>query len=68
LPIGNILSEGASSPLISEKSPEVRKEAIQQIVKAQRGREEGLFGMHTAVGDLICISSGVKLQNKNLVA
>ena len=28
------LSERASRPLISEKSPEVRKEAIQQIVKA----------------------------------
>ena len=27
------LSEGASCPLISEKSPEVRKEAIQQKVK-----------------------------------
>jgi len=34
LPIGNILSDGALSPLISEPSPEVRKEAIQQIVKA----------------------------------
>ena len=33
LPIGNIVSEGASRPLISEKSPEVRKEAIHQIVR-----------------------------------
>ena len=31
LPIGNIVSEGASSSLISEKSPEVRKETVQQI-------------------------------------
>ena len=34
LPIGNVVSEGASRPLISEKSPEVRKEVIQQIVKS----------------------------------
>jgi hypothetical protein len=33
LPIGNIVSEGASRPLISEKSPEVRKEAIKQKAK-----------------------------------
>ena len=31
-PIGGILSEGASSPLISEKDPNVRKEAMQHIV------------------------------------
>jgi len=35
--MGGILSERASRPLISEKSPEVRKEAIQQIVKGRRG-------------------------------
>ena len=34
LPMGNIVSERASRPLISEKSPEVRKEAIHQIVKS----------------------------------
>ncbi len=34
LPMGNVVSEGASRPLISEKSPEVRKEVIQQIVKS----------------------------------
>jgi len=34
LPMGAIISERASRPLVSEKSPEVRKEAIQQIVKA----------------------------------
>ena len=33
LPIGNIVSEGASRPLISEKSPGVREEAIKQKVK-----------------------------------
>jgi hypothetical protein len=32
-PIGPVLTEGASRPLISEKSPEVRKEAIQQKAK-----------------------------------
>jgi hypothetical protein len=31
LPMGNIVSERASRPLISEKSPEVRKETVQQI-------------------------------------
>jgi len=33
LPMGNIVSERASRPLISEKSPEVRKEVMQQKVK-----------------------------------
>jgi hypothetical protein len=33
LPMGNIVSERASRPLISEKSSEVRKEAIQQKAK-----------------------------------
>ena len=33
LPMGNIVSERASRPLISEKSPEVRKEVIQQEAK-----------------------------------
>lgn len=32
LPIGNIVSEGASRPLIFEKSPEARKEVIKQKV------------------------------------
>jgi len=33
LPMGNIVSERASRPLISEKSSVVRKEAIQQKAK-----------------------------------
>jgi len=32
-PIGAYITEGASRPLIYEHRPEVRKEAIQQIVK-----------------------------------
>lgn len=34
LPIGNILSEGASRPLISERDPNVRHEVYKQIVKS----------------------------------
>lgn len=33
-PIGGIIAENASRPLFLEKSPEVRKEVIQQIVKS----------------------------------
>jgi len=33
LPIDKVVTEWASRPLISEKSPEVRKEAIQQKAK-----------------------------------
>lgn len=36
LPIGAIITEGASRPLVSEKSPEVRQDAIQQIVMAKK--------------------------------
>jgi hypothetical protein len=33
LPMGNIVSERASRPLISEKSPEVRKDVIKKKAK-----------------------------------
>jgi hypothetical protein len=33
LPMGNIVSEGASRPLISEKSPEVWKDVIKKKAK-----------------------------------
>lgn len=40
LPIGNIVSEGASSPLISEKSPKVRKETVQHIVNSAEEKND----------------------------
>lgn len=39
--MADIVSERASRPLISEKSPEVRKEAIQQIVKSAEEMADG---------------------------
>jgi len=41
-PIGPILSEGASRPLIQERDPEIREMATQQIVK--RAEEKLLDG------------------------